>query len=175
MEVDLKSSRHSPRIPVALMMKNADLRRHLLDIRACSNQETIVTVMQRRDAVCCLRTRLESTGCSSGSFVPSVRATSTSGCARLVSKNTMTTSACLADVWVGAPVIVAREHSKRSASSGVVLADTAALFWGAGHRPELCLRHHHPRSVFCVGVGFVRRPHLLFGGVHSVDTNPRGK
>ena len=26
----------------------------------------------------------------------------------------------------------------------------------------------------CVGVGFVRRPHLLVGGVHSVTTNPRG-
>ena len=25
-----------------------------------------------------------------------------------------------------------------------------------------------------VGVGFVRRPHLLVGGVHSVTTNPRG-
>ena len=67
---------------------------------------------------------------------------------RIVSKNTMTTSACLADVWVRAPVIVAREHSKRSASSDVVLADTAALSWGTGYRPELCLRHHHPRSVF---------------------------
>ena len=27
---------------------------------------------------------------------------------------------------------------------------------------------------FCVGVGFVRRPHLLAGGVHSVTTCPRG-
>ena len=26
----------------------------------------------------------------------------------------------------------------------------------------------------CVGVGFVRRPHLLVGGVHSVTTYPRG-
>ena len=26
----------------------------------------------------------------------------------------------------------------------------------------------------CEGVGFVRRPHLLFGGVHSVATYPRG-
>ena len=26
----------------------------------------------------------------------------------------------------------------------------------------------------CVGVGFVRRPQLLVGGVHSVTTNPRG-
>ena len=27
---------------------------------------------------------------------------------------------------------------------------------------------------FCVQEGFVRRPHLLVGGVHSVTTNPRG-
>ena len=26
----------------------------------------------------------------------------------------------------------------------------------------------------CVGVGFVRRPHLLVGGVHRVTTYPRG-
>ena len=28
--------------------------------------------------------------------------------------------------------------------------------------------------ITCVGVGFVRRPHLLVGGVHSVTANPRG-
>ena len=28
--------------------------------------------------------------------------------------------------------------------------------------------------ITCAGVGFVRRPHLLVGGVHSVTTNPRG-
>ena len=28
--------------------------------------------------------------------------------------------------------------------------------------------------ITCVGVGFVRRPHLLVGGVHSVTTHPRG-
>ena len=28
--------------------------------------------------------------------------------------------------------------------------------------------------ITCVGVGFVRRPHLLVGGVHSVTTYPRG-
>ena len=29
-------------------------------------------------------------------------------------------------------------------------------------------------DFLCVGVGFVRRPHLLVGGVHSVTTYPRG-
>ena len=28
--------------------------------------------------------------------------------------------------------------------------------------------------TFCVGIGYVRRPHLLVGGVHSVTTCPRG-
>ena len=28
--------------------------------------------------------------------------------------------------------------------------------------------------INCVGVGLVRRPHLLVGGVHSVSTYPRG-
>ena len=28
--------------------------------------------------------------------------------------------------------------------------------------------------ITCEGVGFVRRPHLLVGGVHSVTSYPRG-
>ena len=28
--------------------------------------------------------------------------------------------------------------------------------------------------ITCAGVGFVRRPHLLVGGVHCVTANPRG-
>ena len=45
---------------------------------------------------------------------------------------------------------------------------------------HLCLQrvspfYHGSESCFqCVGVGFVRRPHLLVGGIHSVTTYPRG-
>ena len=110
--------------------------------------------MQRRDAVWCLRTRLESTGCSSGSFVWSVRATSMCGCARLVSNNTMTTSACPADVWVGGTCT----RSKGSTAGGppqvgVVLGNTAALSWGA-RLPTGTLSQPPPTFDRCSGDAF---------------------
>ena len=51
------------------------------------------------------------------------------------------------------------------------------LFLGRGLCEGLDISLHEV-AVFglitCVGVGFVRRPHLLVGGVHSVTTYPRG-
>ena len=39
---------------------------------------------------------------------------------------------------------------------------------------EACVYVRSAEDGNCAGVGIVRRPHLLVGGLHSVTTNPRG-